>query len=242
MAVSGSVERVVTAASPGRQVLRGLGWAAFGLCVVDGAIFAIPVPHAGPGYRAHWLPFAGLLAIASVSRFLLSQWNRRGNQKPWATPLGWRFGLLVTIAATIACNGWLSHRADTAAVAEETGSEARASADQVALWSHARQIAVPEGLVVSPTFNGTNCVLEEPQHLNVGCWTTSQALSVVKSELTVALTSQGASDLAWRCSSTESSCTGNAEYRDGQMLVLITSDHDQTASAARLLVYRGPPA
>ena len=231
----------MTAVSPGRQVLRGLGWVAFGLCVVDGTIFTIPFPHAGPGYRAYWLPFAGLIAIAVGTRFLPWQSNRRGNQKSWASPLAWKFGLLATFAAAIACNSWLSHRADTAVAATQTATEAQANADQAALWSQALQIAIPAGLVVGSTFNGTNCVLEEPQHLNVGCWTSSQPMAVVKSELTGALTSQGAADLTWQCSPTGSSCTGKADYRDGRLLVLITSSHDKTGSAARLLVYRGPP-
>ena len=241
MVVSGSVEHVVTAASPGRQVLRGLGWVAFGLCVVDGALFVAPLPNAGVGYRAHWLPFAGLLAIAVVSRFLRWRANRRGYQSSWVSPLAWRLGLLAAVAAAIACNSWLSHRADTAAAAKQTATEARATAGQVALWSQARQLSIPVGLVVSPTFNGTNCVVQEPQHLNVGCWTSSQPMGAVRSELTGALTSQGASNLAWQCSPTGSSCTSKADYRDGRLLVLITGGHDQTRSAVRLLVYRGPP-
>jgi hypothetical protein len=241
MVVSGSVEHVVTAASPGRQILRGLGWAAFGLCVVDGAIFTIPLPHAGPGYRAHWLSFGGLIVLAVGSRIFLWQSNRRGNQKSWVSPLAWRLALLATLAAAIGCNSWLSHRADTAATATQIATEAQASADQAALLSEARQIAIPAGLVVSSTFNGTNCVAEEPQYVNVGCWTSSQPMAAVKSELASALTSQGASDLTWHCLPTGSSCTGNAAYRDGRLLALITSGHDKTGSAARLLVYRGPP-
>jgi hypothetical protein len=241
MVVSESVVRVVATATPGRQVLRGLGWVAFGLCVVDGALFVFPLPHAGPGYRGHWLPFSALVAIAVVSRFLLWQSKRRGNQKSWASPLVWRLGLVVAIAAAITCNSWLSHRADTATAATQAATEVRASADQAALWSQARQIAIPTSLVVSPAFNGTNCVLEEPQHLNVGCWTSSQPMAVVQSQLTGALTSQGASDLTWQCLPTGRSCTGKADYRDGRLLVLITSGHDQTGSAARLLVYSDPP-
>lgn len=241
MAVSGSVERVVTAVSPGRQILRGLGWAAFGLCVVDGALFAIPLPHAGPGYRAHWLPFGGLIVVAVGSRIFLWQSNRRGIQKSWSSPLAWKLVLLATFAAAIACNSWLSHRADTAAAATQAATEARAATDQVALWSQARQIAIPVGLVVSSTFNGIECVQEETQHLNVGCWTSSQPMAVVKNELTGALTSQGASGLTWRCLPTGSSCAGNATYRDGRLLVLITNGHGKTGSAARLLVYGGAP-
>jgi hypothetical protein len=94
MVVSGSVERGGTAASPGRQILRGLGWVAFGLCVVDGAIFTIPLPHAGPGYRAHWLPFGALIVVAVGSRIFLWQSKRRGNPKSWVSPLAWRLALL----------------------------------------------------------------------------------------------------------------------------------------------------
>jgi len=241
MVVSGSVERGVTAASPGRQILRGLGWVAFGLCVVDGAIFTIPLPHAGPGYRAHWLSFGALIVVAVGSRIFLWQSKRRGNPQSWVSPLAWRLALLATFAAAVGCNSWLSHRADTAATATQTATEARASADRAALWSQARQIAMPGGLVVSPTFNGVDCVADEPQHLNVGCWTSSQPMDAVKSELAAALTSQGASDLTWQCLPTGSSCTGNADYRDGRLLVLITSGHDRPGSAARVLVYPGPP-
>jgi hypothetical protein len=241
MVVSGSVERVVTVASPGRQILRGLGWAAFGLCVVDGAIFTVPLPHAGPGYRAHWLPFGALIVVAVGSRIFLWQSNRRGNPKSWVSPLAWKLALLATFAAAVGCNSWLSHRADTASAATQTATEARANADQAALWSQARQIAIPVGLVVSSTFNGIDCIAEEPQHLNVGCWTSSQPMAAVKSELAAALTSQGASDLTWQCLPTGSSCTGSAAYRDGRLLVLITSGHDRPGSAARLLVYPGPP-
>ena len=241
MAVSGSiVDRVVTAASPGRQVLRGLGWAAFGLGVVDGALFTIPLPHAGTGYRAHWLPFGALFAVAVGSRIFLWQSNRRGFQKPWVSPLAWKVALLATFAAAIACNSWLSHRDDTATAATQVATEARASADQAALWSQALQVAIPADLVVSSTFNGIDCAAEEPQQFNVGCWTSSQPMAVVKRELATALTSQGASDLAWQCLPTGSSCAGNAAYRDGRLLVFITSVHDKPGSA--LLVYPGPPA
>lgn len=241
MAVSGSVERVVTAASPGRQILRGLGWAAFGLCLVDGALFTIPIPHAGPGYRAHWVPFAGLVAIAVGTRIFVWQSDRRGIQKPWVSPLAWKLALLATFAAAIGCNSWLSHRADTAATATQIATEARANADQVALWSQARQIAIPADLVVSSTFNGISCVAEETQHLNVGCWTSSRPMAAVKTALAAALTSHGASGLTWRCLPTGSSCTGSAAYRDGRLLLLVTSDNDRSGSAARLLVYPGPP-
>jgi hypothetical protein len=241
MAVSESVERVVTAASPGRQILRGLGWAAFGLCVVDGAIFTIPIPHAGPGYRAHWLPLAGLVAIAVGSRIFLWRSNRRENQKSWVSPLTWKLALLATFAAAIGCNSWLSHRADTAAAATQIATEARATADQAALWSQAQHIAIPTSLVVSPTFNGIDCAAEESQHFNVGCWTSSQPMAAIKTELAAALASQGASDLTWQCLPTGSSCTGSAAYRDGRLLVLITSGHDRPGSAARLFVFPGAP-
>ena len=80
---------------------------------------------------------------------------------------------MAAIAAAIACNGWLSHRADTAVAAAQSAADVRAAADQAALWTQARQIAIPTGLVASATFNGTNCLLEKPEHLNVGCWTSS---------------------------------------------------------------------
>ena len=50
-----------------------------------------------------------------------------------------------------------------------------------------RQIAIPADLVVSSTFNGINCLAEESQHLNVGCSTSSQPMTAVKTELAAAL-------------------------------------------------------
>src|SRR6185437_2763885 len=241
MVASQSVERVVTAAPPGRQVLRGFGWVAFGLFLVDGALFVVPLPHTSTGYRAHWLPFAVLVTIAVISRLVLWQADRRGNHRSWASPLAWRLGLVATIAAAIGCNSLSSHQADIALTATQSATEVRENADQAALWSEVRQIAIPTGLIVSPTFNGVNCVVEEPEHLNVGCWTSSQPMAVVKSQLARALTSQGASDLTWQCLPTGTSCTGQADYRGGRLLAIVTSDHEQTGSAARLLVYRGPP-
>jgi len=168
-------------------------------------------------------------------------------QPPWDSQVvdfafGARLGLLAAIAVAIACNGWLSHRADTAIAAKQAATEARAAADQASLLSQARRMNLPAGLVASPTFDGIDCVHQDPLHAaNVGCWTSFEAVAVVQSELTAALTTEGASNLAWQCSPHDWSCSGRASYRDGQLLVMITSSLDPTTSAVRLLAYLGLP-
>ena len=99
--------------------LRGLGWAAFGLCLVDGAIFTIPIPHAAPDTVRTGCPSPALLRLPLEPGFSCGNGTRRGIQKPWVSSLAWKLALLATFAAAIGCNSWLNHRADTAATATQ---------------------------------------------------------------------------------------------------------------------------
>jgi hypothetical protein len=220
-------------------VLRGLGWVSFGLAVVLGALLLSPTDGTDADYRPGWTPLLVAVAVALAGRAAL-QWSISSKRhRRWATPLTWRLVVLATLVAAIGWSGWQAHRADVAARAQVHTAFVRGTADQDVLWNQARRLNLPTGLASISTFDGAACPGEEPQHLTVGCWSSSGSTADLVGALTSSLRQDGVSTLLWQCPPPAGgSCTGRATYRGGHVLLRVIESPTATTSELRFVVYR----
>ena len=227
--VDAGVAGVPTHASWPRLALRGVGWAAYCVAIVDAIAAVLIDPHGNT-----WTFPSARVAVAATAVAAIAAASHLTRGMPcrtrWAHPVVFRVAALAALIATASYGGWEAKQADAEFLRQ---SLANYTSDAQHVRSGMQSVDL--ALSASALIPYTDAPCQPTASTGTRCWTGTLSPGPLGEVLRAALSGPGAEHFASSCTTTTDSChlSGNFAGVEVRMIlqrVTMASCHCPTAA------------